>query len=101
MPDAQRATFERALEKQCLLADVPYIVETVDDECQSVIELLFSTVANTVIIPMHDVLAYGAEARINAPSTVTGGNWTFRYTEKDFKRRKAAWLKSLCERYER
>ncbi len=101
MPEPQRAVFERALEKQCLLADVPYIVETTDDECQSVIELLFSTVANTVIIPMHDVLSYGAEARINAPSTVTGGNWTFRYTEKDFRRRKAAWLKALCERYGR
>ncbi len=101
MPAPDRATFELALEKQCLLADVPYIVESMEDECQSVIELLFSTVANTVIVPMHDVLAYGAEARINAPSTVTGGNWTFRYTEKDFKRRKAAWLKGLCEQYNR
>lgn len=101
MPMEEREVFEAALEKQCILADVPYIVETMDEECQSVIELLFSTVANTVVIPMHDVLSLGAEARINAPSTVTGGNWTFRYTEKDFKRRKAAWLKELCERYER
>lgn len=101
MPEDVRLVFETALEKQCILADVPYIVETMDDECQSVIELLFSTVANTVIIPMHDVLSYGAEARINAPATVAGGNWTFRYTEKDFRRRKAAWLKTLCERYNR
>ena len=101
MPAAERVVFEKALEKQCLLADVPYIVESMQDECQSVVELLFSTVANTVIVPMHDVLGYGAEARINAPSTVTGGNWTFRYTEKDFKRRKAAWLKGLCEQYNR
>lgn len=101
MPTTDRMTFEQVLEKQCLLADVPYIVETMEDECQTVVELLFSTVANTVIIPMHDVLGYGAEARINAPSTVTGGNWTFRYTEKDFKRRKAAWLNGLCEQYNR
>ena len=96
----ERKVFETALEKQCLLADVPYIVESVDDECQSVIELLFSTPANTVIIPMHDVLSLGAEARINAPSTV-GVNWTYRYTEKDLRRRKAAWLKGLCQRYRR
>ena len=32
---------------------------------------------------------------------LTGNNWTFRYSEKDFRRRKAAWLKSLCERYGR
>ena len=101
MPAVDRATFEKALEKQCLLADVPYIVESLEDECQSVVELLFSTIANTVIVPMHDVLGSGSEARITAPSTVTGGNWTFRYTEKDFKRRKAAWLKGLCEQYNR
>ena len=101
MDEDTRASFERTLEKQCILADVPYIVETENEECQSIIELLFSTVANTVIVPMHDVLAYDAEARINAPSTVTGGNWTFRYTEKDFRRRKAAWLNELCLRYNR
>lgn len=101
MDEEERRTFELALEQQCIQADVPYIVESMDDECQSIIELLFSTVANTVVIPMHDVLSYGEEARINAPSTVTGGNWTFRYTEKDFRRRKAAWLRSLCERYNR
>ena len=101
MDEDTRASFERTLEKQCILADVPYIVETENEECQSIIELLFSTVANTVIVPMHDVLAYDAEAHINAPSTVTGGNWTFRYTEKDFRRRKAAWLSELCLRYNR
>jgi 4-alpha-glucanotransferase len=101
MEPAERKAFEKTLEEECLEADVAYLTETIEEECRSVIELLFSTVANTVIIPMHDVLSLGAEARINAPSTVTGGNWTFRYTEKDFRRRKAAWLKTLCERYER
>ena len=100
MDEAERKIFETALEEQCLLADVPYIVESVNEECQSIIELLFSTVANTVIIPMHDILSLGAEARINAPSTV-GQNWTYRYVEKDFRRRKAAWLKELCQRYRR
>ena len=101
LEDEERKAFEEALEKECIEADVPYIVETDEEECESVIELLFSTVANTVIIPMHDVLGFGAEARINAPATVTGNNWTFRYVEKDFRRRKAAWLKELCQRYGR
>lgn len=101
LEEDERKAFEAELERQCILADVPYIVETDEEECESVIELLFSTVANTVIIPMHDVLGLGAEARINAPATVTGNNWTFRYEEKDFRRRKAAWLKELCERYGR
>ena len=97
----ERKSFETALEKECLTAETPYITETIEDEVQSIVELLFSSKANTAIVPMHDVLAFGEEARINAPATVTGGNWTFRYTEKDFRRRKAAWLKELTKKYKR
>lgn len=98
--DAKRA-FESVLEEECLEADVPYITETIEDECKTMIELLVSTKADTVIVPMHDILCLGEEARLNAPSTVSDKNWTFRFTEKDFKRRKAAWLKELTETYHR
>ena len=94
-------SFRKETEKQCLLADVPYILESVDDEVQSIIELLISSKANTVILPMQDVLSMDSDARLNAPSTVSGNNWTFRFTETDFKRRKAAWLKGLTEKYDR
>ncbi len=97
----ERKAFEKTLEEECLAADVPYVVETVEDECQSIIELLFSLKADTVVIPMQDVLCMGEEARLNAPSTVGCQNWTFRFVEKDFKRRKAAWLKELTEKYDR
>ncbi len=96
-----RKEFERGLEEECLKADVAYVTETVEDECQSIIELLFSLPANRVIIPMQDVLCMGEEARLNAPSTVSDKNWTFRFLESDFKRRKAAWLKELTEKYDR
>ncbi len=101
MGDAERKAFEKELENQCLLADVPYITETIEDECKTVVALLMATKANTVIVPMHDVLCMGEEARLNAPSTVSGKNWTFRFMENDFGRRKAAWLKSLVEEYNR
>ena len=101
LPKEERKAFEKTLEKECLVADVPYITETMEDECQSIIELLIASIADTVIVPMHDVLCLGEEARINAPSTLSGGNWTIRYVEKDFRRRKAAWLKTLAERYQR
>ena len=97
----ERRSFETVLEEECLKADVAYVTESLEDECQSIIELLFSLKANTVIIPMHDVLCFGEEARLNEPSTVSGKNWTFRFTDKDFKRRKAAWLKQLTETYKR
>ena len=101
MDKTERRAFERAFEEECLKADVPYICETIEDECESIVRLLMSSKADTVIVPMHDVLCLGGEARLNAPSTVTSKNWTFRFTLGDLKKRKAAWLKSLAEEYGR
>ena len=101
MEKAERAAFEKSLEEQCLLADVAYVTETIEDECKSIVELLFSSNANMVVIPMHDVVCFGADARLNAPSTVSSQNWTFRFLLSDFGRRKAAWLKQLVEVYGR
>ena len=97
----ERKAFERALENECLQAETPYIKETVEDECKSVIELLFSSKANTVVIPMQDVLCMDEETRLNAPSTVSNKNWTFRFIESDLKRGKSAWLKNLAKQYNR
>ena len=101
MEKVERKAFETALENECLKMETPYVVETIEDECKSVIELLFASVADTVIVPMHDVLCFGEDARLNAPSTVSCQNWTFRYLDKDFGNRKAAWLKNMTEEYDR
>ncbi len=99
--EKERKEFEKTLEEECLEIDVPYITETMEEECNSIIELLFASNADTVIIPMHDVLCLGDEARLNAPSTVSSQNWTYRFTFQDFKRKKAAWLKELVTSYGR
>ena len=39
-----------------------------------------STVANTVIVPVQDVLGLGSESRMNRPG-VPDGNWTWRLEE--------------------
>ncbi len=101
MPKEEATAFTAQLENECLQADVAYIRESVDDECESIIRLLFSSKANTVIVPMQDILCMGEEARMNAPATVSGNNWTFRFIESDLRNRKAAWLKSLTEEYKR
>ena len=101
MDCAERKAFEKQLEKECLVADVAYLTETIEDECRTIIELLFSSKAAYVIVPMQDVLCMDNEARLNAPATVSSQNWTFRFTECDFGRRKAAWLKTLAEIYHR
>ena len=101
MSEEERKYFETTLERECLQADVPYLTESIEEECKTIIELLMSSKADLVIVPMQDVLCFGEEARLNAPATVSCNNWTFRFTEQDFKRLKAAWLKEKTEEYNR
>lgn len=48
-----------------------------DDVTGEIVERLFSSAADTVIIPMQDFLGLPASARMNIPSTL-GGNWAWR-----------------------
>ena len=54
------------------------------------IRLAMMSVADTVVIPLQDVLGLGSEARMNYPGRL-GGNWTWRYTE-------GALTEAACER---
>ncbi|MBM4347030.1 MAG: 4-alpha-glucanotransferase, partial [Deltaproteobacteria bacterium] len=42
------------------------------------IRLAMMSVANTVIVPIQDILGLGEEARMNRPSTLSG-NWEWRF----------------------
>jgi 4-alpha-glucanotransferase len=42
------------------------------------IRLAFSSVAQTAIVPLQDILSLGSEGRMNTPG-VSGGNWAWRY----------------------
>jgi 4-alpha-glucanotransferase len=44
---------------------------------KKLIRLAMMSVANTVIIPMQDIIGLGEEARMNRPS-ITQGNWEWR-----------------------
>ena len=46
------------------------------------VRLAMMSVANTVILPMQDILGLGGEARMNLPAT-TKGNWKWRLREKE------------------
>ena len=46
---------------------------------QAMVQLAMTSVANTVILPMQDVLGLGREARMNLPASVKG-NWQWRMT---------------------
>jgi 4-alpha-glucanotransferase len=64
------------------------------------IRALEASVADTILIPMQDVLGLGAEARMNQPATI-GGNWRWRYRAGDLKPELAARLKEMTKLFDR
>jgi 4-alpha-glucanotransferase len=64
------------------------------------IRTLEASVADTVLIPLQDVLGLGTEARMNQPATM-GGNWRWRYRAGDLKPDLAGRLRELAELYDR
>jgi 4-alpha-glucanotransferase len=64
------------------------------------IRMAWSSVAQTAICPMQDVLELGTDARMNYPGTPSG-NWRWRFREGDLAPDLAARLRALTERYGR
>ena len=66
----------------------------------SFIRIAMMSVANTVILPIQDLLGLGAESRINTPST-TGGNWKWRLLPGQVSLALAERLREMTEIYGR
>ncbi len=64
------------------------------------IRTLLASVADTVLIPLQDVLGLGSEARMNQPATI-GGNWRWRYRAEVLTDAVARRLAELTRIYER
>ena len=59
-----------------------------------------ASVANTVLIPMQDILGLGSEARMNLPGR-QAGNWQFRFTWEQLAPDIATRLRDLMRLYDR
>ncbi|MDE6613679.1 MAG: 4-alpha-glucanotransferase, partial [Clostridia bacterium] len=79
-----REVYYKDIIRECALASAEADVSSPKCATQSIINLAFASIANTVIIPMNDVLAMGGESRINLPSTVSEKNWSWRFKKEDF-----------------
>jgi 4-alpha-glucanotransferase len=64
------------------------------------IRTLMASVADTVLVPMQDVLGLGTEARMNRPAT-SSGNWRWRCRRGALDHDLAGRLRHLAELYER
>jgi 4-alpha-glucanotransferase len=61
---------------------------------------VMKSVADTVLVPMQDILGLGSEARMNIPGTL-GGNWTWRLTPDGLRAEDQRRLKKFATIYER
>jgi 4-alpha-glucanotransferase len=64
------------------------------------IRALLSSVANTAIVPLQDLLGLGTEARMNLPNS-TKGNWTWRFKVGALSEKIGNRLKDLTDWYGR
>ncbi len=71
-----------------------------DDIAWDLIRTSLVSVANTVIIPLQDILSLGSDARMNMPGTATG-NWTWRFSADALNQDLAGRLLELTEIYGR
>jgi 4-alpha-glucanotransferase len=66
----------------------------------AMIRTLLASVADTVVIPLQDVLGLGSEARMNLPGRPSG-NWRWRVRAGAFEATLRGRLRGLCETYGR
>jgi len=64
------------------------------------LRLAMMSVADTVIIPLQDILGLGKDARLNTPGN-TQDNWQWRLPGKKLTKHHAAWLKKTTATYGR
>lgn len=67
---------------------------------REIVRLAMMSVADTVIIPMQDILGLGEKERMNVPGTTTG-NWEWRLAPEQLTPSLTKKLKDMTELYER
>ena len=68
--------------------------------CWTLIEVVYKTNANFVIVPLQDILCLDNQARMNYPGTVSG-NWVWRYKKGDITEEMQEKLAILSQKYHR
>lgn len=101
LSEKELETFRTDLYNECVRAGISCDLQSPIDICHTVVQLAFYSVADTVIIPLNDILALGGESRINLPGTLSCDNWSFRYKEEEFDQNLSKRLLELAEKTDR
>lgn len=93
--DTARGWFENASETERELARV-YLGDDCRDFAWALIRAAYTSVAETAIVPIQDILGLGSDARMNIPGNATR-NWTWRVTPGALTGAHAERLRKLAE----
>jgi len=70
------------------------------DGCKSIIRTMFASSASVVILPIQDILGFGADTRINTPGKAEG-NWAYRVTKEQIDSIDKKYFRNLNKLYYR
>ncbi|MCD7944570.1 MAG: 4-alpha-glucanotransferase [Clostridia bacterium] len=71
-----------------------------NEACVGIIRELFASAADTVIIPIQDILGYGADTRMNKPG-IADNNWSFRISKEQLESVNTARYRRFCSIFAR
>lgn len=97
----ERFRLTAKLKRECRALSLPMRAETPDSLTDKLIEVAFASRAVLAVIPYCDLLKLGEEGRINAPSTLSDRNWSYRCLKSDFTGALQRRLSSLAMRFGR
>ncbi|MCI5970987.1 MAG: 4-alpha-glucanotransferase [Oscillospiraceae bacterium] len=86
--------------KKYLLKYCGYDSENWEAGFSSIVRTLFASSADTVIIPVQDLLKYGSDTRLNTPGT-SENNWLYRVTKEQLLSVDKNFYRSLNQIYKR
>lgn len=98
--EKELATLTDDLAAECRFAgiDAPDC-ENLDAVADTMIELLYASAADRIVIPMQDLLKSGKESRMNLPGTVSADNWAYRIVPQDLRDDLARTCAELARKY--
>ena len=95
--DSTRSNEEVAREKTYALQ---YLGTDGSEMNWTLIRVALASVANTVLIPIQDILGLGSDTRMNTPGKASG-NWAFRFSWDQLTPDVATRLKTMADTYDR
>ena len=95
------SSYRNDLKEQCKLYDVDYRGDDVVSLCLTTCSMAYASPCRFAVLPLQDLLALGANTRMNLPSSLSEDNWSYRAKKEDFSEDLKQFIQSNIERYHR